>query len=105
MKLYGRSHYALDPYAVAPHYDRHFLTFLIEHSRAHRNRIFRAELEDVTYLKSLEDFERARFALRAAFARCDCPEINPAVNRNVARDVDAAQMVVILIRAGRHVAA
>ena len=37
-----RSDYPLDTDAVAPHYYRYFLTFLVEHCRSHRLRVFRS---------------------------------------------------------------
>ena len=54
--------------AVAAHDDRHFFALLVQHCRAHRLGILRAEFEDVTDLHAFENFEHAGFAPRTSFA-------------------------------------
>ncbi len=46
-----------------------------------------------------------RPADRAALALLNEPEVEPAVHRDVALDVDAAQVEVVLVGAGHHVGA
>src|ERR1044072_3516710 len=91
--------------AVAPHYNGNFLAVLRQHGCAHRFGIFCAELEDVTNLHSLVNFEFAGLATRTAFTVPDASQISPLIGFDVALDVDAAQVMVILVGAGSHVGA
>src|SRR5205085_3383223 len=69
----------------------------------HRDRILRAELEDMPDLQRLEDFKRAALAIRTTLARCDRAQVGPTVGAYVALDVHAAQVVIVLVRAGCHI--
>ena len=66
--------------------------------------VFRAEFEDVADLHSFEHFEHAGFATRTSFARLDRAQLEPLINRNVSRDVDAAKVMIVFVGASGHVA-
>src|SRR3712207_1181101 len=64
--------------------------------------VLRPELEDVADLHRLEDVERARLAVGARLALLHRAEVGPTVGPDVALDFDAADVEVVLVRAGRH---
>src|SRR6266496_5065895 len=91
------------PDAVAPHYDGYLFSLLRKHCCAHRLGVFCAELENVANFHRFVDFEHARITARASFAGYHGPEVQPFINRDISRDVDAPQMVIILVSTRGHV--
>ena len=63
-----------------------------------------AEFEDVTNLHGFENFQHAMVAARARFTCVDRAQISPAIDFNVAFDIDAANVMVVFVGAGGHVA-
>ena len=95
---------AFDANAVATHHKRHFLALRVEHARAHRVAVLRGEFEDVP------DFERLGHAqcagaIRTAFAFGNRAQISPSRHLNVAFNVYIAQVMIVLVCAGRHISA
>jgi len=67
-------------------------------------RILRAEFEDVTDLHRLVDFQLAGVTARQDSPKSPCAG-QPLIDLNVTFDAHAANVMVVFIRAGRHVAA
>src|SRR5262249_28627772 len=102
--LDGGGKNALHSDAVAAHDGRDFFSILIEHTRAHRLRVFVAEFEDVPDFYRLEHAQ-GRPAGRAQIAFGNGTQVNPFGDAEVAARSDVAQVVVLFISAGYQVLA
>src|SRR5260370_31944713 len=91
--------------AVAAHHDGDLFTILCQHSCAHRLGILRSEFEDVPDFHRFVNFQDTRLATRTRFTRRNCPQVSPLIHFDVPFNIDAANMMVVFVGAGRHVAA
>src|SRR4029450_12549298 len=80
-----------------------FLSVLSEHVGSHRDGILGSQFEDVANLERFKDLERSAAAFCTAFAGTDCSEIRPLVHRDIALQLDSANVIVVSVRSGCHV--
>src|SRR5690606_40373117 len=95
-------HVALDADAVGAHDDGVAVAGLVLDVRAERLGVLGAELEDVADLDALPQVELGP-ALHAAVTLGDGAEIGPLADGDIAGDVDAPVVPVVLVGAGRSV--
>ena len=56
-------------------------------------------------LHGLENFQRAGVTARTRFTGIDCTQVGPLIDFDIAFDFDAANVMLVFVCAGRHVAA
>src|SRR5262245_13223486 len=103
--FYDCGHDSFDADAVTAHHNRNFLAVSGQNGRAHRRGILCAEFEDVANLHGFENFEYSTVAVRTGFTGIHGPEIGPLINFDVTLDVDATNVMIVFVRASRHVVA
>src|SRR4029078_12989954 len=93
----------LDSYPVAPHHNRDFGAVGKKNPGPHTVGIFGSKLENMTDLASLKYIERA-FAVRTRLTLFYRSEARPLVYSDVSFDRHTTKMVIVLVRAGGHIA-
>src|SRR5207248_4402958 len=96
---------ALDADSVAAHYDGNLFAVGHQNISAHRFGILRAEFEDMPNLHGRENFQPTGVAARTGFTGVDRAQVGPLIDFDIAFDVHAANVMVVFVRAGCHVAA
>ncbi len=90
--------------AVAAHDARDAFAVFIEERRTERFAVFGAQLEHVADLDCAANLQRLS-GLDAQLAGLDLAQIRPLADRDISLDVDVAQVVAVVVRAGNHTGA
>src|SRR4051812_22834528 len=103
VQLYGRAKNALDTDSIGAHDYGHFFTGFVQYAKSHRIGVLIAELEDIPDLDCLHDLDGAA-RVNAGLARRYLPKVEE-LRLKILAWCHIAQVVVVLVCAGDHVAA